>query len=61
MSWDEFKGSSKQHKGNQREPWPVVADDLLDIVAGEHDALSSQIQEAYGITKEEAESRVNAF
>jgi len=61
MSWDAFKGNWKQHKGNQREPLPVGADALLDIFAGEHDALSSQIQEAYGITKEEAESQVNAF
>lgn len=61
MNWNVIKGGWTQHRGIQREPWGNAADDLLEFVAGENDALSSEIQEAYGISKEEAETQVSPF
>ncbi len=61
MNWEAIKDSWKQLTGSQGESWGVVADEPLDVIAGENDALSSEIQRAYGITKEEAETQVSAF
>jgi uncharacterized protein YjbJ (UPF0337 family) len=61
MNWDVIKGSWKQLKGNPRAPWGDAADDPVDIIADENHALSSEIQQAYGISKEEAETQVSPF
>ena len=61
MNWNVIKGGWTQRSGNQRQPWGYVAEELLEFVAGENDALSSEIQEAYGISKEEAETQVSPF
>jgi uncharacterized protein YjbJ (UPF0337 family) len=38
-----------------------LADDNLDTIAGKRDQLAGTIQEAYGITKDQAELQVKAF
>ena len=38
-----------------------LTDDQLDVIAGRRDQLAGQIQEAYGITKEEAEQQIKNF
>ena len=41
--------------------WDNLSDDVLDQIAGRRDQLVARIQEAYGVSKEEAEQQIEAF
>jgi uncharacterized protein YjbJ (UPF0337 family) len=61
MNWDVIEGNWKQFKGQVKEQWGKLTDDNLDTIAGKRDQLAGRIQEAYGITKDQAEIQVKAF
>lgn len=61
MNWDRIQGDWKQLKGNIKVRWGKLTDDELDVIAGKRDVLAGKIQEAYGISKEEAEEQVNEW
>jgi uncharacterized protein YjbJ (UPF0337 family) len=59
MNWDRIEGNWKQFKGNAMQQWGKITDDQLNVIAGKRDQLAGRIQEAYGISKEEAEKQLN--
>jgi uncharacterized protein YjbJ (UPF0337 family) len=59
MNWDQVEGNWKQLKGNVKEQWGKLTDDQLDVIAGKRDQLAGKIQEAYGVSKEEAERQLS--
>jgi uncharacterized protein YjbJ (UPF0337 family) len=61
MNWDKVEGNWKQFKGKVKEHWGKLTDDQLDVVAGKRDQLAGKVQEAYGITKDEAERQIENF
>jgi uncharacterized protein YjbJ (UPF0337 family) len=61
MNWDIIKGDWKQFKGQVKEQWGKLTDDNLDQIDGKRDQLTGRIQEAYGVTKDQAELQVKAF
>jgi uncharacterized protein YjbJ (UPF0337 family) len=61
MNWDIAEGSWKQFKGKVKARWGNLTDDHLDVIAGKRVQLAAAIQEAYGITKDEAEQQIRRF
>lgn len=61
MNWDRIEGDWKQFKGTIKVRWGKLTDDQLDVVAGKRDVLAGKIQEAYGISKDEAEKQLNEW
>ena len=61
MNWDRIEGNWKQFKGKVKQEWGKLTDDHLDVVAGNRDELAGKIQEAYGISKDEAEKQIRRF
>ena len=61
MNWDRIEGNWKQLKGNVKQQWGKLTDDQLDVIAGKRDELAGKIQEAYGISKDEAEKQLTAW
>ena len=61
MNWDIVEGNWKHFKGKVKEQWGKLTDDNLDVIAGKRDGLAGKIQEAYGVTKDEAESQIKHF
>lgn len=61
MNWDIVQGNWKQFKGIVQEKWGKLTDDQLDTIAGKRDQLAGSLQEAYGITRDQAEVQVKAF
>ena len=61
MNWDIVEGNWKQFKGKVKAQWGNLTDDQLDVIAGKRDQLAGKIQEAYGITKDEAEKQIKRF
>ena len=50
--WNEFKGSAKQQ-------WGKLSDEQITATAGKRDYLSSRVQEAYSLSKEDAERQIS--
>jgi uncharacterized protein YjbJ (UPF0337 family) len=61
MNWDIIEGNWKQFKGEVRAQWGKLTDKQLDVIAGKRTELAGKLQEAYGITKEEAEKQIGRF
>jgi uncharacterized protein YjbJ (UPF0337 family) len=61
MNWDIAEGNWKQFKGHVKEQWGKLTDDHLDAIAGKRDQLVGTIQEAYGISKDQAEVQIKLF
>ena len=59
MNWEQVKGNWKQAKGKVKQQWGKLTDDQLDVISGNRDILVGRIQEAYGITLDEAERQVH--
>ena len=58
MNWERISGNWAHWKGRVRERWGRLTDDQLSVVAGRSEQLAGRIQEAYGLTREEAERQV---
>jgi uncharacterized protein YjbJ (UPF0337 family) len=61
MNWDRVQGNWKQLKGKVKEEWGKLSDDHIDVIAGQRDKLAGKLQEAYGISKDEAEREISAW
>lgn len=61
MNWDIVKGNWKQFRGEVKTQWGKLTDDHLDVIDGKRIELMGKIQEAYGITKDEAEQQIKDF
>ena len=61
MNWDRAEGNWKQIKGGIKEKWGKLTDDNLDVIAGKRDKLAGHIQEAYGISKDEADKQIKEW
>lgn len=61
MNWNIIEGNWKQFKGEVKAQWGKLTDDHLDVIAGKRTELAGKIQEAYGITQDEAEAQIKHF
>lgn len=61
MNLDILKGNWKQLRGNMKSEFGKLTDDEIMQAEGEASKLAGLIQEKYGLTKDEAENRINAF
>jgi uncharacterized protein YjbJ (UPF0337 family) len=61
MNWETLKGNWTQLRGRVRMQWGKLTDDQLDVIEGRRDLLLGKLQEAYGVTEEEADRQVQAW
>lgn len=61
MNWDVIEGKWKQFSGEVQAQWGKLTDDDLDVIAGNKDKLVGKLQERYGWSKNEAESKVEQW
>ena len=61
MNWDVIEGKWKQFSGEVQVQWGKLTDDDLDVIAGNKDKLVGKLQERYGWSKNEAESKVEQW
>ncbi|HUH94817.1 MAG TPA: CsbD family protein [Casimicrobiaceae bacterium] len=59
MNWDRMEGNWKQFSGKVKTQWGKLTDDQLTQINGRRDQLVGKIQEAYGITRDEADRQVS--
>ena len=58
MNRDIIEGNWKQVVGKIKQQWGKLTDDDLDVIQGKRDVLTGKIQERYGISRDEAEKRI---
>jgi uncharacterized protein YjbJ (UPF0337 family) len=61
MNLDQLKGNWKQLKGNLKSEFGELTDDEVMQAEGDAESLSGIVQEKYGLTKEPAEDKIDAF
>ncbi len=60
-SWDVIKGNWNQAKGQIKKSWGKLTDDDMMQISGDHDKMVGKLQERYGWTRNEAESRLDSW
>ena len=61
MNWNEIEGRWSTVCGKVKETWGELTDDDLKQISGKKDQLVGKLQEKYGIAKEEASKKADAF
>src|SRR4051812_30775944 len=61
IDWAEGAGQWKQLSGSIKQEWGKLTDDDLDYIAGTKDRLVGRLQQKYGLAKEEADRRADAW
>ena len=61
MNWDVIESNWKQFTGLVKEQWSALSDDHLRMIAGRRDRLAAQIEQTYGVSKDEAEQQIQSF
>ena len=58
MNWEQVESKWEQLISSAKENWAKLSDDDFRRTSGKREQLSAKIQEAYGITRREAEKQV---
>ncbi len=58
MNLDIFAGKRKQRRGRVKQAWGDLTDEELDMIEGSYDRFVGLLQEEYGYTRAEAESKI---
>lgn len=58
MNWEQVESKWNQLIESARKNWSKLTDDDLKQISGKREQLAVKIQEAYGITRREAEKQV---
>lgn len=61
MNQDTLKGQWHQMKGRAKQRWGKLNDDALDRMEGRREELVGELQEKYGMAREEANREVNEW
>jgi uncharacterized protein YjbJ (UPF0337 family) len=61
MNRDTIEGDWKELKGKVKEQWGKLTNDRLDEIAGKREQLAGEIQQAYGVSKDEADKQIKDF
>ncbi len=61
MEWIVAESNWSQFRDEVQSNWRMLTDGHLDVIAGKRMRLASKIQEAYGITSDEAERQIRSF
>jgi uncharacterized protein YjbJ (UPF0337 family) len=61
MDWNLVEASWQRFRDEVRANWAKLTSAQLDLIAGSRVRLASKIEEAYGVTSNEAEQQIKSF
>jgi uncharacterized protein YjbJ (UPF0337 family) len=59
MNWSNIESGWNDFKANAKQQWSKLTDDQLASTMGKREQLSSRVQEAYSLSKEDAERQIS--
>ena len=61
MNWSTIESGWKDYQANAKEQWSKLSPEQLDKTRGKREDLSSQVQQAYALSKEDAERQISEW
>jgi hypothetical protein len=61
VDWDSARADWPRFRDEVHANWRILTSSQLDLIAGRRARLGHKIEEAYGITAEEAERQIKSF
>jgi uncharacterized protein YjbJ (UPF0337 family) len=61
VAWESIKGNWTELRGRLRMQWGRLTDDQLGVIEGRREVLLGQLQQAYGLTAQQAEQQVSVW
>jgi uncharacterized protein YjbJ (UPF0337 family) len=58
MNWNNIENGWSDYKANAKQQWSKLSDEQIDDTMGKREQLSSRVQEAYSVNREEAERQI---
>jgi len=59
MNWSNIETGWKDFKANAKQQWSKLTDDQINSTMGKREQLSTKVQEAYALSKEDAERQIS--
>ena len=59
MNWSTIETGWNEYKGNAQLQWNKLTDDQINGTMGKRESLSARVQEAYALSKEDAERQIS--
>jgi len=58
MNWGEIESGWNHFRGRVQQQWDKLSDDEVSGTLGKRDYLATKVQEAYGVSQEEADRQI---
>ena len=59
MNWSQIETGWNGYKATAKQQWDKLSDEQISDTLGKREQLSTKVQEAYGISKEESERQIS--
>ena len=59
MNWSNIESGWNDFKGNAKQQWDKLSDQQISDTLGKREYLSTKVQEAYALSKEETERQIS--
>lgn len=59
MNWSNIETGWSDYKANAKQHWSKLTDEQVNDTMGKREQLSSQVQKAYAVNKDEAERQIS--
>ena len=59
MNWSNIETGWNDYKANAKQQWSKLTDEQVNGTMGKREKLSSQVQQAYSVSREEAERQIS--
>jgi hypothetical protein len=59
MNWSKIETGWTSYTANAKQQWSKLSEEQLTDTNGKREQLSTQVQQAYGISKEESERQIS--
>ena len=59
MNWSNIETGWSDYKANAKQQWSKLTDEQVNGTMGKREQLSSQVQKAYAVNKDEAERQIS--
>lgn len=61
MNWSTIENRWNDYKANAKQQWSKLSDEQIAGTQGKREQLASRVQEAYAVSKDEAERQISAW
>lgn len=61
MTWDQIRGNWNDYKASVKQEWQKLTIEQVAGTLGKREHLSSRVQEAHNLSKDEAERQIDAW